>query len=359
MMASKTIGPQALETTNKPNKQTSPKYKPTKVWNKARGSGTGSQSGHKENLNNLEGKVVLLGVVFHHLVGRSTGHLGHGTDEHRQEHHQDGQQDGRKQRGDQPQQGVRQVVDEPQAVDLVGQVGKVGDQTNKGNRDRPEDQHCDTGRHGTEFTSESFPPEHSHVQPDNVLWLDTNVLRTKSQGGVVGGGLVGQLGRVLRAKLDENGVHWLGVLMVGLQLVDFLVQDWELFQGVVDGVHLLTNEELQAVLRSLLLRNSTGSPFLIFSLYSFSSSFNLALTAIFKSEFSAASNLKAKSSLSLTLAATPELDLAIHTFFTSSNNLANSISSKYWSGTDWNNTTLEESFCPYLGEDKTACLMEV
>ena len=212
---------------------------------------------HKEGLDNLEREVRVLRVVLDGLGGQAARELGHRPDEDRKQHHQDGQENRRQQRRDQPKQHLWEVVDEPEPLHLVSQVGQVRDETDKRHGNGPDDDDKDHERHGPGQAAQLLPPEHAHVGPEDVLGRNANVLWLEVQGLVMDDGLVGQLRVVLGLELHGYGVERLDldVVLAFLELGDLDVQLGKPLLAVLEEIDLLADVLGEAHRGHLLLRD--------------------------------------------------------------------------------------------------------
>lgn len=142
------------------------------------GSHTGCRrrnSHDEENLNDLEGKVEILGCQFHlRETGRTTD-LGHEAEDDRQQGHQDRHQDRRQQGIDDTAQPVGCIVDKVQPRQHIGQGVEIGDGTDKGGGNRPEDNESENKPNTQRVAHDALPPFDPQVLPDHLGGVQTDV----------------------------------------------------------------------------------------------------------------------------------------------------------------------------------------
>lgn len=217
-------------------------------------SSRSTQSGHEEDLDDLEGKVVVLDSQLHSRPSRATRDLGCEAKDDGQQRHEDCKQDDWQQTSDKTEKHIGEVVDERERGNQLDQSVDLGDSTNESDWNCPEDNECDDKCNNDDLADDTLPPLDVQVAPKNFGWCHSSETGLHVQDVVMGQTLIRGLRIIHCRELDKGSSEQLSLplLVCGLHLRDLRNEPLELAAAEVDGIHLLSDERLQTVDRALL-----------------------------------------------------------------------------------------------------------
>ncbi|KFZ14047.1 hypothetical protein V502_06294 [Pseudogymnoascus sp. VKM F-4520 (FW-2644)] len=224
--------------------------------------GSGADGDNQEDLDDLEGEVRVLGEQLDARQSRLSRELGQDAHDDWDQGHEDGQENGWQETGNNTQNLLWDTVDPGEPRD-GSQLRHVGDDTDSGDGDGPEDDQSSDESLDRVTADHLLPPRDFQGAPDDLVGVHSNVAGGHVQGLVVRQRLVGTLGGGLGAELNEDGVDGLiGTSLVGLaRNLGVGDQLLELLAAPVDGVDLCAEEaeEASAVRWALLGWEPAGS----------------------------------------------------------------------------------------------------
>jgi hypothetical protein len=163
-----------------------------------------TQGGHQEDLNHLEGKVVVLYSQFHSRPSRATRDLGCEAKDDGQQSHEDRKQDDRQQTSDETDEHLGQVVNERERGDDLDELVDLGNSTNGSDWDCPENDESDDERNDNDLADNTLPPLDVQVAPDDLGRCHSSITGLHVQDVVMGQALVCSLRFVHRGELNKG-----------------------------------------------------------------------------------------------------------------------------------------------------------